>query len=285
MNKTFDIKRLGMVMRWDILTGWKHYAGVCLGFVIAYTIFSLGMLYNLRNQDYCIRERSVSLFLTENGKELYFDHEAGFFTAVTIIGIFVMAACIFKNMRTKTSRESFLMLPANNCEKYVSRFLISSIGTLVLLAIALVATDIIQLAFSFIITPGFHVSITLAVLKHMVTLPIFTRMAETDIVAICCFIFCHSFCTLGGTFYRKRAPLLTFVTGILLMMVIGYALALLAETDLFTLHITINGDRSLSYMYTTISCVFFLALAAANYWASYKIFTRMQVICNKWINI
>ena len=29
----------------------------------------------------------------------------------------------------------------------------------------------------------------------------------------------------------------------------------------------------------------FLALAAFNYWASYKLFTRMQVICNKWINI
>ena len=28
-----------------------------------------------------------------------------------------------------------------------------------------------------------------------------------------------------------------------------------------------------------------LALAAFNYWASYKLFTRMQVICNKWINI
>lgn len=278
MNKTFDIKRLGMVMRWDILTGWKHYAGICIGFIIAYTIFSLGILYS-------IREQAIGLYLKEDGKALYFDHEAGFFTAVTIIGTFVMAACIFKNMRTKTSRESFLMLPANNCEKYVSRFLISSIGTLVLLAIALIATDIIQLAFSFIITPGFHVSITLAVLKHMVTLPIFTRMAETDIVAICCFIFCHSFCTLGGTFYRKRAPLLTFATGLLLMMVIGYALALLAKTDLFALHITINGDSSRFYIYTTLSCVFFLALAAANYWASYKIFTRMQVICNKWINI
>lgn len=278
MNKTFDIKRLGMVMRWDILTGWKHYAGICIGFIIAYSIFSLGILYTVRE--------ATSLFLTENGKEQYFDHEAGFFTAMTFIGIFVMAACIFKNMRTKTKRESFLMLPANNIEKYVSRFLMSSVGTLVLLAITLVVTDIIQLAFSFIFTPGFHVSITLAVLKHMVTLPIFVRMAETDLVAICCFVFCHSFCTLGGTFYRKQAPLFTFVTGLLLMMVIGYALVLLAKTDLFeTLHITINGDNSLLHIYTTIFCVIFLALAAFNYWASYKIFTRMQVICNKWINI
>ncbi len=31
--------------------------------------------------------------------------------------------------------------------------------------------------------------------------------------------------------------------------------------------------------------VIFLALAAFSLWASYKLFTRMQVICNKWINI
>ncbi len=39
-----------------------------------------------------------------------------------------LASCIFSNMKTKLQRESFLMLPACNLEKYAARFLMMSIG-------------------------------------------------------------------------------------------------------------------------------------------------------------
>ena len=50
-----------------------------------------------------------------------------------------------------------------------------------------------------------------------------------------------------------------------------------------TLHI--EEGSSAQYCAVFTSSAVFLALAAFNYWASYKLFTRMQVICNKWINI
>ena len=91
----------------------------------------------------------------------------------------------------------------------------------------------------------------------------------------------HSFATLGGTFYRKMAPLLTFVTGLVLLMVLGYAINWLGKAGLLNFDYS-EANRNIA---TMVTCAFFLALSLFNYRASYKIFTRMQVICNKWINI
>lgn len=38
MNKTFDLHRFGMVLRWDLLTNWKGYfyrtAGLAIGIIL-----------------------------------------------------------------------------------------------------------------------------------------------------------------------------------------------------------------------------------------------------------
>lgn len=272
MNKTFDIKRLGMVMRWELLTRWKYYAGATIGCIIGYSLFSLIMLYNSGGYD------SVEL-----AKVSYLHRETAYSIPMVFIAFYVMASCVFDIMKTKNSRESFLMLPANKIEKYLSCFLMKFIGCLILLVFALIGTDVIQLAFSFILDPGFHVSITLPVIKEWLDLPVLTRMGETDFVFLSWAIFLHSFCVLGGTFYRKMAPLLTFVTGILLFMVFGYIIAKLAGYGLLNFHFSLN--ECTGYAATIITSTIFLVLSAFNYWASYKIFTRMQVISNKWINI
>lgn len=272
MNKTFDIKRLGMIMRWELLTRWKYYVGATIGCIVGYSLFSLVMLNDSCGYD------SIEL-----AKVSYLTREAAFSIPMVFCAFYVMASCIFDIMKTKNGRESFLMLPANKIEKYMSCFLMKFIGSLILLVFTLIGTDVIQLAFSFILDPGFHVSITLPVIKEWLDLPMFTHMREGDFIFLSFLVFAHSFCTLGGTLYRKRAPLLTFATGIFLFMVFGYIIAKLAGYGLLNFHISLYECNS--YVAAAITCIFFLVLSAFNYWASYKIFTRMQVICNKWINI
>ena len=100
-------------------------------------------------------------------------------------------------------------------------------------------------------------------------------------------LFSHSFATLGGTFYRKLPVLLTACTGILLSMILGYIINKLGEAGVFDFfsHINFSNGSTADYCITITAFFVFLALAAFNYWASYKLFTHMQVICNKWINI
>lgn len=276
MNNIFDIKRLGLLMRWDLLTFWKGYTFSTLACIIAYSLYSLICLNNLKGV--------VMLDGTPVGTQnQYLSRESVFFGLLCFIVFYVMASCIFSNLRTKTYRENFLMLPASNKEKYMARLLLMVFLSLIELCIILFATDAIQLAFSYIINPEFHVSISWPVLKSIFGSTLFTRWEEQDAIFYSFFIFAHSFCTLGGTFYRKMAPLFTFATGLVLFLALGYLENWMAHTGF--LNFLTPYTEGHNYIFTTVLCIFFLAISAFNYWASYKIFSRMQVISNKWINI
>lgn len=277
MNNTFDIKRLEMLMRWDIQTRWKHYMYSTLACIISYSLYSLICLNNLKG----VTMLDGTPVGTQNQ---YLANETVFFGIMIFIAFYVWASCIFCNLKTKTYRESFLMLPASNLEKYMARLLLMVIISIVELTIILIATDAIQMAFSYIINPGFHVSITLPVIHDdILDNPLFTRWRELDAIFYSFFIFAHSFCTVGGTFYRKKAPLLTFLTGLVLFLALGYLVNWMGNAGLLDFLNPYNDGHN--YVWPTVLCTILLALSAFNYWASYKIFTRMQVISNKWINI
>lgn len=46
MNKTFDLHRFGMVLRWDLLTNWKSYFYSIAGLAIGIIMLSISMLYS-----------------------------------------------------------------------------------------------------------------------------------------------------------------------------------------------------------------------------------------------
>ena len=280
MKKNFDLHRLSMVLRWDILTNWQRHLGATAGLAIGISLYCVLRLFSMR---YWLNSTDVEL-----AGHQYQVSVCMFFSVVAFIAFYVLASCIFNNMKTKLQRESFLMLPACNLEKFVARLLMMSIGALVQLFAAVILADVIQFIFSFIITPDFHISITWAVLSHII--PIIQPFDNDWLKWITLYsfiLFSHSFATLGGTFYRKLPVLLTACTGILLSMILGYIINKLGEAGVFDFfsHINFSNGSTADYCITITAFFVFLALAAFNYWASYKLFTRMQVICNKWINM
>lgn len=279
MNKTLNLHRLGMVVRWSILSEWKSFASGIIGLGIAIALYCIFALFN----------NKIALetgFM--NAGEVYRSMVASFMGAVSFVAIYVLASCIFSNMKTKLKRENFLMLPASNLEKFVARLLLTTIGAVIGIFCSLVIGDIIQLIFSFFITPGFHACITWAVVKTAV---LGLTPSEGDwlaAIAIYSFLlFAHSFATLGGTFYRKLPALLTACTGIVLCIILGIVISKLGDTGLLNLDLNIDLHRGnvADLCFTATTAILCLVLAAFNYWASYKVFTRMQVICNKWINL
>ncbi len=266
-----------MVLRWDILTSWKYMLGGTVGLATSIALFNILKLYLLRNS-----------FGIDPYAEVYFRESANSFViGVGIVAFFVLACCIFVNMKTKLKRENFLMLPASNLEKYVSRLLLSTVGAVIAIFGALVLGDMVQFIFSFIITPNFHESISWHVISRF-----FTSIADNfdwhkSLLIYSFLLFAHSFCTLGGTIYRKVPYLLTACTALLLGLLIGYVIDILNEAGLFDFmsHTDFSRGTMADYCAQTIWLTVFLGLSVFNYWASYKLFTRMQVICNKWINI
>ena len=150
MNKTFDLHRFGMVLRWDLLTNWKSYFYSIAGLAIGIIMLSISMLYTFPHSHYIV------------GGDLgnyYEDSMTGFLATILIAFFFVSACNIFSNTKTKLQRENFLMLPANNLEKYAARFLMMSVGSILIMVIATLIGDFVQFTLSFFMTPGYHASI------------------------------------------------------------------------------------------------------------------------------
>ena len=150
MNKTFDLHRFGMVLRWDLLTNWKSYFYSIAGLAIGIIMLSISMLYTFPHSHYIV------------GGDLgnyYEDGMTGFLATILIAFFFVSACNIFSNTKTKLQRESFMMLPANNLEKYAARFLMMSVGSILIMVIATLIADFVQFILSFFMTPGYHASI------------------------------------------------------------------------------------------------------------------------------
>ena len=288
MNKTFDLHRFGMVLRWDLLTNWKGYFYRTAGLAIGIILLSISMLYSFPH----------SYFIVERDLNYYYEcRMTGFLAAIFILFIFISACNIFSNMKTKLQRESFMMLPANNLEKYAARFLMMSIGSIIMMLIATLIADFVQFVLSFFMTPGYHASIIGSSLSQIykaatdagnnpISILAWQYKIDAAILGWSFLTMIYSFCLLGGTFFRKQPIILTAVSGIIIFMIIGYCGSELEEWGAFDFFKHLNYDNpGTSLCMAIFWSVIFLALAASSLWASYKIFTRMQVICNKWINM
>lgn len=290
MNKTFDLHRFGMVLRWDLLTNWKSNFYSMAGLAIGIIMLSISMLYSFPHSHYIVEGGDLGNY--------YEVRMTGFLAAIFILFFFISACNIFSNMKTKLQRESFMMLPANNLEKYAARFLMASVGSILIMVIATLIGDFVQFILSFFMTPGYHASIIGSALSQIYKaatdagnnpISILAGQGKIDAALLgwSILIMIYSFCLLGGTFFRKQPIILTAVSGIIIFMIIGYCGSKLEEWGVFGVHYYENyySQAPTLSMTTIFWSVVFLALAAGSLRASYKLFTRMQVICNKWINI
>lgn len=274
-NNNFQFSRLLMVMRWDVFTNLKSYLNMMLGMTFALLPFFIMQLYQLSKQYQLFPD---TIDLSYLGMSQYV-------LMISSIAMYMMATQIFMVMKTTGQREQFLMLPASNLEKYISRFLFSTLGAAVAMITAIVVSDLVQLIFSFLLLPGHHQSVCLSTMALL--WKIWTTFIESidstdalllSLLIVTCGVLVHSFFILCGTLFRKH----TIVVSGILFIVMTYLVIYVIESVPGTITTCLmHGDNS------WIFCLLIaeLLLAGFQYWLSYKVFTRMQVICNRWINL
>lgn len=274
-NNNFQFSRLLMVMRWDMFTNLKSYLNMMLGMTFALLPFFIMQLYQLSKQ--------YQLF--PDTIDLSYWGMSQYVLMIFSIAMYMMATQIFMVMKTTGQREQFLMLPASNLEKYISRFLFSTLGAAVAMITAIVVSDLVQLIFSFVLLPGHHQSVCLSIMALL--WKIWTTFIESidsagalmlSLLIMTCGVLVHSFFILCGTLFRKHTIV---VSGILFIMMIYLVIYVIESVPGTITTCLMHGDNS------WIFCLLIaeLLLAGFQYWLSYKVFTRMQVICNKWINL
>ena len=274
-NNNFQFSRLLMVMRWDMFTNLKSYLNMMLGMTFALLPFFIMQLYQLSKQYQLFPD---TIDLSYLGMSQYV-------LMISSIAMYMMATQIFMVMKTTGQREQFLMLPASNLEKYISRFLFSTLGAAVAMITAIVVSDLVQLIFSFVLLPGHHQSVCLSIMALL--WKIWTTFIENidstgalllSLLIVTCGVLVHSFFILCGTLFRKHTIVVSGILFIVMTYLVIYVIESVPDTITTCL---MHGDNS------WIFCLLIaeLLLAGFQYWLSYKVFTRMQVICNKWINL
>lgn len=273
MNNNFQFSRLLMVMRWDVFTNLKTYLNMTLGMTFALLPFLIMQLYQLSKQ-YQLFPDAIDLSYWGMSQYILF---------ISSIAMYMMATQIFMVMKTNGQREQFLMLPASNLEKYISRFLFSTLGAAVAMITAIVVSDLVQLIFSFVLLPGHHQSVCLSTMALL--WKIWTTFIESidstgalllSLLIVTCGVLVHSFFILCGTLFRKHTIVVSGILFIVMTYLVIYVIESVPDTITTCL---MHGDNS--WLFSIAE----LLLAGFQYWLSYKVFTRMQVICNKWINL
>lgn len=231
---------------------------------------------------------SMVTFSTDNGENVELAVIVALSVLCSMVGftcLFFGASTMFANTRHKKQAISFLMHPASNLEKYLSRWTYVTIGWPVVLIVSFFAADYFRVLFNMLM--GWDATTSFismwcddSVFGGGNLMKFISYMSPSRIMAgiilMLAIMWTHSFYILGSSFFRRHPFILTS----LVLMAIQICLAVAGHgIDNYDI------DVSLTIIDRCTIIAMELALIALNYWASYRLFKRTNVINNKWINI
>lgn len=294
MNTTFDKTRFVKLLKWEMMTERKDYMRFAIGIALTLTFLFCATIIsryfddvNGYTEDMMIMFKKGTVMILSN-----------FAWTVYLFTIFLGASFVFKNVATKQQRIAFFSLPASNLEKFLVRLLHVMIGYPLCFLVALAFADIMQLFLSFILLKGPDYSVVVKSVTALFT-PIykdingeiikgwllfpngFTLVGILESLSyLTFFAFNYAFWIFCGTLFRRNAWLLTLASQVVIGFVVIMIFRVLSFPSIGNL---LNESSALALVYLCIAIAW--VVIALMYWGSYRLFSRMQVINNKWLNV
>lgn len=274
--KNFDMNRFGRTLRWSALMTKKEALTNLASMTFAFAVLAVVQVMSSRNVPDIVAEHNFQSFTS--------------FALFVFLIICSIGGCwIFSNMKTKEQRITFKMLPATDLEKFVVRALYATVVWWLMAFVAFCLADLFRML----------VSLVAGVSIKGSAVPLFFSMisANTDVnintlnsgdVAFAAAIYtmanawafwAHSLYILGGTLFRRRQFVLTTLAHSIIGLVFTPMLIHFVDSsDSLALR-----DSLIAIVWTAAAV--FAVWGLVDWWLSYRIFRRMQVINNKWLNI
>lgn len=282
---TFNTTRFGQALKCQFLVLRKTWIRL---FGIFTLVMFMADLFFTRVQgvkyDDMASQWSVEEFLHTYGN--YVGQTAGFGVIFFCFSMLFGASFLFAGMKDTRKRSAFLLWPVSNLEKYIISLLLSILWLAVITIGAYLLADTLRVFIDWV--TGRVVIWGLPKIIDGVFGPAPFEYWQTAWMLFAWVFYIHSLYIVGGTLFRRQQFLLTSATiavvSILLVMILN-------QINPQINFITGNWDMK-TETYTQIFHPFFYILNTTlcllivfHYWASYKLFTRMQVINNKWLNV
>ena len=287
---TFSFNRFGKMLRWVLSVNQRRmlYAmaasvvGVFMAEMILLKMSSLDSPFTMLNQ--------------------YGQVGAALFAVASLI----LVSTIVSGVNEKRKREAFLMLPANNLEKFLALMTYTSVVCVLGVFLAFVLGDSLRMVWFWMSGPYTEIETSVmgnpteyyywwssAIPEMMDNLT--PHILEADscnwfylvmnlfvITAIA--VWTHSLLIIGGTLFRKYSFVISCLVFILFWVIF------VKTTHYFELSMFTSTWENGRYVDGEIGvpayvlAVLLPLLAVFNYWASFHIFKNFQLITNKWTN-
>ena len=256
--KNFEYNRFLQTLKWNIITEKKTLLTHTLAFVAAFLLIQLFYI--------CL----VNMF-QQPGSSIVM---AGMLMSLSIAFFltYYYASGILGNARTKEQRTTVLMLPAGNAEKFCAR-----------LVYVLVVIPLLVIA-AFIVATLLRMGIQLLLGHDYIVFGLdflmddggfgFLSTWSSHLLGVSIFV-------LGGVLFRKHPFIWTCVSMLAILFAIGLVMILIIKLlDPPHPHIHVEADfpRAVGYVLAAIVTVF-------NFWLSYRLFCRLQLVQHKWFNV
>ncbi len=285
---TFNINRFGQALKCQLMVGRKMW--IRLFSIFTLVMFMAGLFWTR------IQGTSYELMETWGTDELYQAYErlvrqsVSFGLIFFCIAMLFGASGMFSQMKDTPKRSAYLLWPVSNLEKYVISILLSIVLMAVVTVGAFFLADALRVFVDWvtgrIIVWGFPI------LFDSQREAVSSSEERLFLWMVLTFMFYfHSLYIVGGTLFRRQQFLLTsgtiIIVSILLTIILNHIDWSGVDIEFVNSHwdeetqTYIHVFHPLFYIINTVGCL----LIVFHYWASYKLFTRMQVINNKWLNV
>ncbi len=275
----FNIKRFGQTFKWLFCENSNRLLLWLLGLTLGFMMIDSFLIWSMQQVPQDVK----------NIQQEGIDYQTaalygviGFCIFIAIIVIHLGYSRIFARLKTKQKRIAYLTLPATNAERYLASLLFVLIFFPLCVLLALILGDTLRM-FIFGMTGGeWQSAVPYLFKENMLFLPRFSSwnkfvawMMDSSVLLWICSLY-----ILGGTWFRRHAFFI--VTGAIIALFI--IVAVFIPRASFFIPNASNPTTIISAIVYPLILIFIVA-AIFNFWWSYKIFKRFQIITSKWTNV
>ena len=283
---TFNFNRFSQALKCQFLVERKTW--IRLFGIFTFVMFMADLFFTRLQTDY---RNVVENYPTEI--ESYYNSHVSqtvafgvfFFCVAMLFGI----SSMFSKMKDTRKRSAYLMWPVSNLEKYVVSFLLYFVLMAVWTVGAYMLADTLRVFVDWLtgrviiwgIPKLFEPFGTNAVVEYW----------QTTWMLLAWVFYVHSLYIVGGTLFRRQQFLFTSGTIAVVVILLTMILNQIDWNSVDFKFITGTWDEKTNTYTQTFHPSFYIInsvvtlLIPIHYWISYKLFTRMQVINNKWLNV
>ena len=281
--KQFDMTRFGRVLKLDFFEGRKAMMWGALCMVLLYLFFfwfAHNIGYHSTRYDY-IEDPQVRLQLHIS---TICEAVAAFSAIAMVIFFLISASTLYRGEQKKQQRIAWLMLPASNFEKFLSRWIYLLVFSIVGGFLSFFVADLIHMAYLTMTDypvqsaaddffKFFPHTRTFPSGEYTGDSPLSVTSEYTALIAI------HAFFLLGGVFFKKFHFIATSAVVAILFAVI------VATANMLDYRDTPVTTESAIALRLIINIIIRVGLIALFTWLAYWLFCRWQVVTHKFANI